>query len=257
VGRTNGGALTYIINLNKMGGKYALLLLVLTLLGWGHCADWMAGGNWTVDNFTLIRGIVAGFNPALEFDKYTAWVTNTSNDLNDLWDPAWNVVVVYPTDLMNYDSVLYGYAYREHWFWSNGHRISNDGYITFIIWKDYNCLKWTSYNSYGFFSDSTSNFDNSINFDITQTVGGNTNNAARNVNDIWKMAQHIQSVIPTSGGLVFQEKTAYTVIASQANDAQYYGRFCAKAYMVLKLVGNKPGSTFPAGSVMFLQMRDA
>ncbi len=41
-----------------------------------------------------------------------------SNDLNDLWDEAWNVFVC---SLFNSerDAVVYGYAFRDHWLWIN------------------------------------------------------------------------------------------------------------------------------------------
>lgn len=98
---------------------------------------------WEMDIFkrVVIRNKQGGLVPMLDFTKYTTLTANLSDDLNNAWDPAWNVVIVYATDLGNYDSVLYGYGFNRYRFWSNGHKVSNDGYISFIIWKDYNCLK--------------------------------------------------------------------------------------------------------------------
>lgn len=72
---------------------------------------------------------------------YSAKATVVSNDLNDKWHPAWNVVIAYYPDRKNYDTVLYGYGFRDHWFWFNGVQVAI-GYVSFIIWKDYNCIKW-------------------------------------------------------------------------------------------------------------------
>jgi hypothetical protein len=46
----------------------------------------------------------------------------------------------------NGDSVLYGYAFRDHWMWYNGFLMDDGHYVSFIIWKDYNCITWTTHN---------------------------------------------------------------------------------------------------------------
>lgn len=78
-----------------------------------------------------------------------------SNYLNDLWAPAWNVVIILSRySPINFDAVIYGYAFRNHWLWINGLKLYTfleNGLIyygSFIIWKDYNCLGWLTINSY-------------------------------------------------------------------------------------------------------------
>ena len=67
--------------------------------------------------------------------------TNISNSLNEMWDPAWNVVVgklIYLT----IDFTFCGYAFRFHWFWHNNYK----GY-SIVISKDYNCGEWATFQS--------------------------------------------------------------------------------------------------------------
>jgi hypothetical protein len=111
------------------------------------------------------------------------FVTAFSTYLNDLWDPAWNVVVIYITDKTNADSVLYGYAFRNHWMWYNGFLMDDGYYVTFIIWKDYNCVGWITHND---------NIDGQSTFNSTTTALIQTaiTNFAPQVNqdDIWGIA---------------------------------------------------------------------
>jgi hypothetical protein len=46
----------------------------------------------------------------------------------------------------NGDSVLYGYAFRDHWMWYNGFLMDDGHYVSFVIWKDYNCIGWITFN---------------------------------------------------------------------------------------------------------------
>ena len=65
--------------------------------------------------------------------------------MNGLWDPAWNVVIV--KSLVTFDTILYGYAFNNHWMWINGIAIPNSmagDSVTYLIWKDYNCQNWAS-----------------------------------------------------------------------------------------------------------------
>jgi hypothetical protein len=65
-------------------------------------------------------------------------------------------VVVYLTALTNGDSVLYGYAFRDHWMWYNGFLMDDQHYVSFVIWKDYNCIGWITYDN---LVDGPSTFD--------------------------------------------------------------------------------------------------
>ena len=39
-------------------------------------------------------------------------------------------------------ALLYGYAFRRHWFWHNQYK---GGEWTYVIWKDYHCITWVSF----------------------------------------------------------------------------------------------------------------
>ena len=72
---------------------------------------------------------------------------NISDNLNRMWDPAWNVLIY--SFNSNVDAIIYGYAFRGHWLWFNGLVNPNDNskFMTYIIWKDYNCIQWNSLNT--------------------------------------------------------------------------------------------------------------
>ncbi len=92
-----------------MEGFTALLICAL-LLG-GSTLNWMAGGNFTADNFTIIMAKATGFDRSItDAAAFVATAKTISDDLNDRWAEAWNVVIV-KTDL-NVDTVLYGYCYK-------------------------------------------------------------------------------------------------------------------------------------------------
>ena len=44
----------------------------------------------------------------------------------------------------DYSGLMYGYAFRGHWFWINDY---GPNHITYIVWKDYNCFEWQEYNT--------------------------------------------------------------------------------------------------------------
>lgn len=69
---------------------------------------------------------------------------NISDILNKAWDPAWNVVLISQSlGVDTVKSVVYGYAFKEHWLWLNDYTVK----ISVIIWKDYNCDSWINLNS--------------------------------------------------------------------------------------------------------------
>lgn len=133
-------------------------IFFLALLAWNNALDWQGTGNMSESNMTMIwTHINSNFNKAypystlyaLQDTKLANYAVSLSNYLNGLWDPAWNVVIVYiaETTTPNSDSVVYGYAFREHWMWFNGFRMDDGRYCSFIIWKDYNCDKWYTLNN--------------------------------------------------------------------------------------------------------------
>ena len=132
--------LTDAIKINQMELKWSYALLIVVLLGCGSCLNWMGAGNWTSDNLTVLHNEINSVDPTKIFYLYVYDAIRISYDLKGLWDPWWNVVIIYYPDSNNYDSVLYGYAFRRHWFWLNGWKRPDGYYLSFIIWKDYNCV---------------------------------------------------------------------------------------------------------------------
>ena len=127
--------------------KWSYALLIVVLLSCGSCLDWQGAGNWTSDNLTVLHNMINGVSPTDVASSYTTNTKTISDGLNKLWDPAWNVVIVKFGDSINYDSVLYGYSFRGHWFWLNGWERIDGTYMSFIIWKDYNCVGWVNLHS--------------------------------------------------------------------------------------------------------------
>jgi hypothetical protein len=63
------------------------------------------------------------------------------------------------------DTVLYGYAYNDHWYWYNGYKSSGNMYYAIVIWKDYNCQGWKTIDEYAnsaFSSDQKAQIGNAI-----------------------------------------------------------------------------------------------
>jgi hypothetical protein len=132
-----------------MRNQLIFAIAVLFLLNCGYGLNWQGAGNWTTSNLTIIRNYInTNFSKSDSSSTVlTNFATTFSDYLNNLWDPAWNVVVVYINSLINVDSVLYGYAFRDHWMWSNGFLMDNGHYVSLIIWKDYNCITWLTFDS--------------------------------------------------------------------------------------------------------------
>lgn len=77
----------------------------------------------------------------------------------------------------------------------------------------------------------------------------------RSVDDIWIFAQDIQATVTMSDPSLFQDQTAYTIVAVQTMSAYVFGKFCAKQYMKITGVGYKQGSNID-GTAFIMQMRD-
>lgn len=139
-----------------MKSTQSFILVLSMLIYCSHGMDWQGVGTFSSSNITEIedyinkkflktwtKSNVVGNGNSLQY-----FVTGFSTHLNDLWDPAWNVVVAYNTkDGENIDTVLVGYAFRDHWYWFNGFKMNDNHYVGFIIWKDYNCFSWKTYNA--------------------------------------------------------------------------------------------------------------
>jgi hypothetical protein len=204
----------------------------------------------TQDNLTIIRAKINAFDRTAFYTSYGSFAPALSEQLNTLWPPAWNVVVLFSIDAKNYDAVLYGYGFREHWSWFNGMKTNTGFYISFIIWKDFNCLGWITIDA------TSSKYKDSSFSDLEITVITNTIQAGytnRDVNDIWLAAQDIQAKVATTGGAIFSDKLAFSVVASQAGTPFIYARICAKDFIVVKGVANNGGTA--SGATLILQMR--
>lgn len=245
-----------------MFAKFALFALLLLC---GHCINWEAYGNFTDDNITIIRGYVQNNFP---FSTSTSTLTgNTdtsiadftvrmSDYLNGLWDKAWNVVVSLNSDQVhpNLDTIMYGYGFRKHWIWINGYKTSDGTTFGIVVWKDYNCHGWFTFNGNSP-SQETNTFtgtakDNVVSQHITfKSLGA----AVRG--DIWETARRLSNTLTTSGSDFSGDDKAFTIIATESNFYTFYGRFCAKAYYFYPtgLIGDLMSGIF--GIDLFLQMR--
>lgn len=127
-----------------MGPKWAVVCFLAAVLILSNGLNWMAGGTFTQEEFDILRAKVNAFNKGTAIAALAAAAKTISDELNTLWAPAWNVV--FNVAGSNVDTVLYGYAFHNRWFWENGFVLTDGNFLTFIIWKDYNCVTWFTYN---------------------------------------------------------------------------------------------------------------
>jgi hypothetical protein len=127
------------MSLNSLKG-ITLLVTFLTLLSLAKGLNWEASGNITSDHTTFFWNYINGNYESIvaDYDQAT-FCMKFSQALNGKWDEAWNVIVV--MSMKANDAVVYGYSYKDHWYWFNGYRFG-PWYISFVIWKDYNCHGW-------------------------------------------------------------------------------------------------------------------
>lgn len=154
-----------------------------------------------------------GMLPCIQF------CTALSGHLNTLWDPAWNVIIL--TTAAYSDAVLYGYAFRSHWVWINGYRNNVGTYLSFVIWKDYNCQVWSTipYASGG-------GFDSAHVAQMTNAATNTKNNFS--VDDIWGAAYGFMTYLTTTQALFTGDDKAFSAVLSQDYENTYYaGRFCS------------------------------
>jgi hypothetical protein len=165
-------------------------------------------------------------------------------------------VVVYITDGTNSDSVVYGYAFRDHWMWYNGFLMDDGYYVTFIIWKDYNCITWSTINSNSLISNLANSFD--ANTQNAIYIGVNAYRTAAfgpNYNDIWAAAYNLIPYLLQYNPTFLGDK-AYTVVMSQSvNIPKYYASVCAKSYYYNSALKVGYYNNGYWGQLLFLQMR--
>ncbi len=129
--------------------KTIIVVVVFSLLLENISTEaWQGYGNMSSSNLTEIWTFInSSISNTLTNSKYQEFCTNLSNHLNKTWDPAWNVYVIKSTTQR--DTILYGYAFRDHWMWYNGYTLDGLIILGFIIWKDYNCQGWNDVASLG------------------------------------------------------------------------------------------------------------
>lgn len=199
-----------------------LFFVFLTLtrqMGWQGKGN-MSSSNLT-DIWTFINGSISSYTAGARYDPFN---TALSNHLNSLWAPAWNVFTVVMSSAL-YDTVVYGYAFNNHWMWFNNYQI-NGNVLAFIIWKDYNCDgNWKTVGVNGVF----------VGFDIIEENAGSFVNQPYGRNDVWNAAVHyVDTMIAKRDG-------GYSVVVSQDEMSQFYGRICvesANRYYYLARNGN-------------------
>lgn len=205
----------------------SLTLIFMLFIAQISTANWQGTGNFTQDNITFIRtNIDANFNSQWSAGTITDSSDKTlvnlakklSDQLNDQWAPAWNVVIALTTDSSyNMDTVLYGYGFRDHWMWDNTYKVKDGQAVGFIIWKDYNCINWVSYSQNGVPQYSgqgtyTGQTKNSITSAI-YTLGDDLN-----MNEVWNAAKAISDLLHTNQNIASYLGTnkAFTVVLSQS-----------------------------------------
>jgi hypothetical protein len=201
----------------------ALLLAILLVCANG--VNWQASGNMSASNMSVVNSYIqTNFsstytNEALTVAAYTTitdFTTAFSTELNRQWDEAWNVVVVHINNAReNVDSVLYGYAFRDHWMWFNGYAMDDGYYVGFIIWKDYNCLAWNTIRELDFSADTT--FDATTNALITAAFTNFKSHAT--YGNVWVTAEDFVAFLINSNAAFQGSDKAFTLIMSESLNA--------------------------------------
>lgn len=121
-----------------------MLVVTCLLLQLTVSLDWQSMGNFTDDNITAIKLAISEVTDAsVKAGSNSGEANLLSTKLNNLWDPAWNVLILRYTNTAE-DAVVYGYAFNNHWIWLNNYK---DTKVNYVIWKDYNCHTWVSLDS--------------------------------------------------------------------------------------------------------------
>jgi hypothetical protein len=98
-----------------MGQNCTAFLFLCLLMSPGSCLNWMAGGNFTPEEFSILRTKVNAFDITSDPSTYASFTMTLSQQLNELWARAWNAVINFEAG--NSDAVVYGYGFNGRWFW--------------------------------------------------------------------------------------------------------------------------------------------
>lgn len=137
--------------------------------------------------------------------------------------------------------------------WINGYMTKDSHAVSFIIWKDYNCITWVTHNKNT--EDGTPfSYTNVDAIDNISAVISRLYNTV-DYNDIWKSAKKYADTLNSDSGLksVLGADKDFTIIMSQAYYINYYARFCCKDYFInYDMVGQVGGDW---GEAIIMQMR--
>lgn len=229
------------------------ILFLAAILLETSCLNWQSAGNMSESNLTEIWSFI---NTKIRKDwtfsqiatggsLFSDFSSNLSSHLNTLWASAWNVAMTYITDASNADTVVYGYAFRDHWMWYNGYQMDDGYYVGFIIWKDYNCAGWTTFNLN---TDPTYNFADPVNDRIINAFNTFKTSGKSVQNNIWQTAKNLSETLE---GMSDFSGGAFTVLLSESANAAFFGQFCINSFSMVTVFGDSPSW----GAAMILHMR--
>jgi hypothetical protein len=126
----------------------------------------------------------------------------------------------------------------------------DDGYyVSFIIWKDYNCNGWASIN-YNTIIDQNAGIDT-----FPSTLGKTFINsfATDQQDDPWGVAVSMITSLQNYNAAFQGNDKAFTIIVSQSTYAKYFAKICSLHFMYYPkyYIGNN----IHWGKIILLQMR--
>jgi hypothetical protein len=240
--------------------KLSFLTALLLLLTCSLSLNWQSSGNLSLSNQSLIQGYInQNFSPTHLWSQLinsgntvlSDFSVGFSNYLNEQWDPAWNVVTIYLSVKGNSDCVFYGYAFRDHWMWFNGYAMNDGYYVTFILWKDYNCVTWVTYNP----NSGGPQFSYSL--DTVNLIMGAflSMKSTFTYDDIWSIGHTFLEQLPNYNAAFAGSDKAYSIIITQSYYSSFYARICVKDYYSrITQIGTQIDGT-AWGQSFFMQMR--
>lgn len=224
----------------------ALLLTVLLLVDSLNCVNWQGTGSG-LNNTVMTeiwKNLEANIDQAvksMDDAVITGLTKEMSERLNARWSSAWNVVLLMTSSV--FDSIFYGYAFRDQWMWYNGVPFASQSYnsaATLIVWKDYNCHTWKNIRAPN--SDSTFNTEQKSRIDTL--VGSIDASSVRS--DVWQVAFQFANSLQAASEFT---SGAVSVVLTQDGDSSFYGYVCS-----LNSNFYYPGS-IPAGRLLVFQTR--
>jgi hypothetical protein len=85
----------------------------------------------------MLTKISSAITTAIAANNFSTMASSISSELNTVYHISWNVIVTSPVSISTSgDTVVFGYAYKDHWLWIDNFGASN---YSITIWKDYNC----------------------------------------------------------------------------------------------------------------------